>query len=95
MENTLVSKKFIAFIVTQLGFFSLMITMVLLEEINTLGGNAAFISLVLSSAFLAVGYVLGQASLDRFVRVAKIAANMPKKLKEQSEEDPLPEDDHS
>ena len=71
-KSALNSKKFIAFLAVSLGFFILMGMMVWPHEIETLGENFAFMVLVVTQGFLAVGYILGQASLDRYIRVAKI-----------------------
>jgi len=67
------SKKFIAFLVTQSGFFLLMGAMIYLQDMAKIGENMVFMVLAVTSGFLATGFILGQASLDRYVRVAKIA----------------------
>lgn len=66
------SKKFIAFMTTQLGFFALLAAMIYEQEMTALGENVAFMTLVVTSGFLATGYILGQAALDKYIRVAKI-----------------------
>jgi len=67
------SKKFIAFLMTQLGMFVLMGVMIWQQEMAKIGENVAFMTLVVTSGFLATGYILGQAALDKFIRVAKIS----------------------
>lgn len=66
------SKKFIAFMATQLGFFLLMGAMIYEQEMAKIGENMAFMVLAITSGFLATGYILGQAALDKYIRVAKI-----------------------
>jgi len=69
----------------------LMGMMVYLQEIDTLAENTAFITVAICASFLAVGFILGQASLDRFVRVAEITTG--RKAPASPAPDPEPEDD--
>jgi len=73
-KPALKSKKFIAFLVTQCGLFALMAMMLFLQNVDKLGANTAFITLAATAGFLAVGYILGQASLDRYVHLTKLTA---------------------
>ena len=73
-KSHLASKKFVAFLVTEVGLFTLLGIMILLGELDTLGENVAFMVLAVTAGFVAVGYILGQSSLDRYVRVAMITA---------------------
>ena len=66
------SKKFFAFIVTELGFFALMAFMILSQQMDKLGDTVSFMVLAVSAGFLAVGFILGQAYLDKYIRVALI-----------------------
>lgn len=66
------SKKFFAYIMAELGFFALMGAMIYEQEMDKLGENVAFMVLAVTSGFLAVGYILGQAYIDKYIRVAKI-----------------------
>lgn len=66
------SKKFVAFLATEGGFFALMGAMIYEQEMNKLGENVAFMVLAVTAGFLAVGYILGQAYIDKYIRVAKI-----------------------
>lgn len=66
------SKKFFAFIMAELGFFALMATMLLKQEMNKLGENVAFMVLAVTAGVLASFYLGGQALVDRYVRVAAI-----------------------
>jgi len=69
-KGALASKKFVAFLVSQIGFFILLGAIIWQHSVNELGGNVAFMVLTVTSGFIAVGYILGQAYLDRYVRVA-------------------------
>ena len=66
------SKKFIAFLATEAGFFVLMGAMIHTQEMDKLGENIAFMVLAVTAGVLAVGYILGQAYIDKYIRVAKI-----------------------
>lgn len=66
------SKKFIAFLATEFGFFVLMGVMIYEQEMDKLGENVTFMVLAITAGFLATGFILGQAALDKYVRVAKI-----------------------
>ena len=72
-KTPLESKKFIAYLVAETGFFGLMGTMLWLHEVGSLLESTAFIMLGIIAGFIAVGYILGQSYIDRFVRVALIA----------------------
>ena len=66
------SKKFIAFLGTEGGLFALMGAMIYTQEMDKVGENVAFMVLAVTAGFLATGYILGQAALDKYIRVAKI-----------------------
>ena len=66
------SKKFIAFLGAEAGFFALMGAMIYTQEMDKVGENVAFMVLAVTAGFLATGYILGQAALDKYIRVAKI-----------------------
>ena len=75
------SKKFLAYL------FSNMVLKAYIFQ-ATKGGESDFVIIcaLICSTFLDVGYILGQASLDRFVRVAKImrSGNSDEKDAEQT-----------
>lgn len=73
-KGPLSSKKFIAFLVCELGFFLLMGAMIWQQEMDKLGENVAFMLLAVTAGFGMVGYCLGQSFIDRYVRVATIMA---------------------
>jgi hypothetical protein len=61
------SKKFIAYLVSNLGSKALMFWMVTKGE-----GDVVIMSMITAAAFIDIGYILGQAALDKYVRVASI-----------------------
>ncbi len=73
-KKALSSKKFLAFLFAEAGFFVLMGMMLYLQEIDKVGENLAFMVLAVTAGFIATGLILGQGSLDRYVRVAMIMA---------------------
>ena len=66
------SKKFVAFLFVEVLMTMLAAMIIYQQDIEKLGGNFAFMTLIVTIGFIAVGYILGQAALDRYVRVAKI-----------------------
>lgn len=61
------SKKFIAYLLSNLGTKLLMFWMVYRQE-----SDIVLTTVVTAAAFIDVGYILGQAALDKYVRVASI-----------------------
>lgn len=95
-KSHLASKKFVAFLVVELGLFALMGMMIYQQDLDTIGENTAFMVLAVTAGFVAVGYILGQTSLDRYVRVAQITMGNgdPAPLPDSEEfEDELEEDE--
>lgn len=80
------SKKFIAFLLVTLGFFGIMALMLYQQEVSTLAENTAFMVVVVTQGFIASGFILGQAALDKYVRVAKIARGLPSGEHDEGEE---------
>jgi len=79
------SKKFIAFLMTQGGLFGLMGAMIYTQEMDKIGENVAFMVLAVTAGFLATGYILGQAALDKYIRVAKITMGRETKGTQEGE----------
>lgn len=70
------SKKFIAYLVADFGWKLLMAWLIYL---NCEGGTlTALLAMIIVSGFVQSGYILGQAALDKYVRVAQIASNREK-----------------
>lgn len=61
------SKKFIAYLISNLGSKALIFWMVTRNE-----SDFAIVSAIVASSCLDIGYVLGQAALDKYVRVASL-----------------------
>ena len=75
-ESPLKSKKFISFIVSEF-FWKILAGLVLFYGKDSMGDSTFFIMLaiIFVAGFVEVGFILGQASLDKFIRLAKIAAD--------------------
>ena len=70
------SKKFLAYMVADLGW---KIVLGFLIYQNCTGDSLVLmLSIVIVSGFVQVGYILGQAALDRYVRVAEISTRLGK-----------------
>jgi hypothetical protein len=68
LEKTpLQSKKFIAYILSNLGSKALLFWM-----INQDVSDFVLITTVTAASFIDIGYILGQAALDKYVRIASI-----------------------
>ena len=66
------SKKFIAYLISELGWKILIFYVI--WEYKTAIDHYAFmvlISMIITSGFMQVGYVLGQAALDKYAYVAE------------------------
>ena len=66
------SKKFIAYLISELGWKFLIFYVV--WEYKTEIDHYAFmvlISMIITSGFMQIGYVLGQAALDKYAHVAE------------------------
>ena len=87
-KTPLASKKFIAMLIAEIGFFALMGMMLWLHEVGSLLESTAFIALAIICGFIVVGYCLGQSYVDKFVRVAEITMGRAK-----PEPTPEPSDD--
>lgn len=66
-KTPLQSKKFIAYLISNLGSKALIFWMVSKSE-----SDIVLMTMVTAAAFIDVGYILGQTALDKYVRVASI-----------------------
>jgi hypothetical protein len=66
-KTPLSSKKFIAYLISNLGSKVLLFWMVTRNE-----GDMVIITTITAASFIDIGYILGQAALDKYVRVASI-----------------------
>ena len=62
------SKKFIAYLLSNLWSKALIFWMVSKSE-----GDFVIMSTITAAAFIDIGYILGQAALDKYVRVASLS----------------------
>jgi hypothetical protein len=74
------SKKFLAYLLADVGW---KIILGILIYKNCEGKQLVLLlTIVIVSGFVQTGYILGQAALDRYVRIAEITTNLNKKEKE-------------
>lgn len=75
------SKKFLAYILADIGW---KIILGILIYKNCEGEQLILLlTIVIVSGFVQTGYILGQAALDRYVRIAEITTNINKNKKEK------------
>jgi hypothetical protein len=71
------SKKFLAYIIGEITWKVVIVSALLVfhEEFSTVGAMAWWfmIAVVATAGFVEIGYIGGQAWLDRYVRLAEIA----------------------
>jgi hypothetical protein len=66
-KSPMQSKKFLAYLLSNLG--SKILTFWMVEKGVD---NVTLITIITATAFIDVGYILGQAALDKYVRVASM-----------------------
>ena len=73
------SKKFLAYLISEVTWKLVLLAALVVfhEEFKDVGYMAWWfmISIVVTAGFVEIGYIGGQAWLDRYVRVAEIAKN--------------------
>lgn len=67
------SKKFLAYLISNLGSKLLMFWMVYRNE-----GDFVLTTVITAAAFIDIGYILGQAALDKYVRVTSLQKRVGK-----------------
>jgi len=77
LKSALQSKKFIAYLIADIGWKIILALIIYLQR-DGLQSFTLMLSIVVVAGFVQVGFILGQASLDRFVRVAEIASRSVK-----------------
>lgn len=91
------SKKFIAYLISELGWKFLIFYVI--WEYQTKIDHYAFlvlISMIVTSGFMQIGYVLGQAALDKYAHVAEKSitreretlTSLREKIKKDTKNDP-------
>jgi hypothetical protein len=73
------SKKFIAYLIAEI-LWKVILLWVLVDGLSEdrldMISGAVAVTIILVAGFLEAGFILGQASLDKFVRVAQINASL-------------------
>ena len=86
------SKKFVAWFISEMTWKVILIIALFQwkSDLTQVGAGAwwLMLSIVVTAGFIGIGFILGQAALDKYVRVAEIAAT---KLSSGLQEDQLPE----
>jgi len=81
-KSPLASKKFRAFLVADITSKLILTLVAVLSFVSDKGlglyGFLAMMTIILITGFIETAYISGQASLDRYVKVAEIAAGMGK-----------------
>lgn len=74
-KHPLRSKKFIAYIVTSILWKAIILSAIILHgDAIGLLGTVTICLMVVTEGAISVGYIIGQAGLDRYVRLAQITA---------------------
>jgi hypothetical protein len=82
MKLPLQSKKFCAYLISELGWKFILLW--LLYDLRSKFDHYSFvviITLIIVSGFIQVGYILGQAALDKYVITAQNITEMTKPVK--------------
>lgn len=75
------SKKFLAWFLSEMSWKGIILAMLFWykDELVKSGVGAGvwwfLLGIVITAGFIGIGFILGQAALDKYVRVAEIAAN--------------------
>lgn len=79
-KSHLQSKKFTAWLITESTWKILLVVALIdwKDNLTSMGSGAwwLLLAIVVTAGFIEIGFILGQASLDRYVRVAEIAAGV-------------------
>lgn len=66
------SKKFLAYLIADVGWKACIMTLLYQHSDKFTGSTATvMLTLIIVSGFVQVGYILGQAALDKFVAMKK------------------------
>jgi hypothetical protein len=77
------SKKFIAYIISEFGWKALILVMLL--QYGSKIDHYAFlviVSMIVTSGFIQIGYILGQAYIDKYTQIAVAAIDSDDKKKD-------------
>ena len=76
------SKKFIAYLISEMGWKGLIFAMLI--QYGSKIDHYAFlvmVTMIVTSGFIQIGYILGQAALDKYANVAQAAIDSDEKKK--------------
>jgi hypothetical protein len=77
-RSHLESKKFVAWFLSEMTWKVILVVALVQWRSNpadiSVGAWWIMLSIVVTSGFIGIGFILGQAALDKYVRVAEIAA---------------------
>ena len=78
------SKKFIAYLIADLGWkITLLVILFHSESKLDYYTFSLLLALVIVSGFIQVGYILGQAALDKYVKTTEVIVPLKEKEKEK------------
>lgn len=88
------SKKFLAWFISEITWKAIIVVALILWKGDlTVTGSGAWwflITIVVTAGFIGIGFILGQAALDKYVRVAEIAADT---VHDKLAGNPMPKDE--
>jgi hypothetical protein len=97
-NSSLKSKKFFAYLISEIGW-KILIFYVVWEYGKQINHYAfmVLITMIVTSGFIQIGYIIGQAALDKYTHIATTALTKddtppPKKTSKKREESPLGSD---
>ena len=81
-DTPMASKKFVAYLIAELSWKAIIV--MLIASQGTVGDHLVILTIVLIAGFLEVAYILGQAYIDRYMRIADLAFDKAKDVVEDS-----------
>ncbi len=88
-KNPMQSKKFAAYLIAELTWKAIMVyaLMAWKDQMPSVWAWGVLLTIVVTAGFIEIGYILSQAALDRYVRLAEIAADeIQKRLSDKKSE---------
>lgn len=77
-KSPLQSKKFVAFLVSEASWKVVLAVILVLgiraDQVDVFLGTIA-LAVIIVAGFIEAGYIIGQASLDKYTRIAELATN--------------------
>lgn len=84
-QKPMQSKKFVAFLLSTIGWNALMLSIIwrFEDKIDHIA-LTLLVTMVITNGFIQIGYILGQAALDKYKQVALSATDNLRSPKEKS-----------